>query len=371
MNEKLFQLTAKSFQGGSGSPLEARQTAPTYLIILLLIIFILVLSLIFFLYKAFSTYLKSEKYIEKQKNRKTKKSDVEKICKKNHFTSEDEEILWEVCRLTECNNITYLLRTNADVVDLFRQAFNIAKEKDCFTEHQINDFFVVLYKLEKLVAQKKIISSTRQMTEGSKITHIADDGEQTPFTINKINKDYLIAGIPPYFYNSEKKPKPLSKQRFTYKSPDELTYNLVARIVRYEETAEKNHQLYITHTEQLLCQAQRHYKREFLNIDCTFSPLIVNKSASSDEEKYIFSDKIYNGMMSNISGGGCCIQTKLPIKEGQNISVSIPEFGIQERIIGIIKSTRKLPNEKFALHIQFLQISIESRNKIYLAIYKF
>ena len=371
MSFQIFQLVAKSFQGGSGSPIEARKTAPTYLIILILIIFTMILATLFFLFKALSAYYKSEKYIEKQKNRKTKKSDVEKLCKKNNYTIEDENILWEVCKITECNNILYLLKSNSDVVDLFRQAYNLSLEKEIFSQKDLNDFFVVLYKLETLVAQGKQISSTRQMTLGTKLTHIADSGEQNSFTIEKITKDYLVVTIPPYFYNSNEKPSPLSKQRFTYKTPESLSYNFVTRIVRYEETVEKTYRLYLTHSEQLISQAQRHFKRDFTDTECAFYPLQINKSAKTDEEKYIFSDKKYEGKMSNISGGGCCIQTNLPIKEGQNISVSIPSYSIQEKIVGIIKNTRKLPNGNFALHIQFLKISVEARNKIYLAIYKF
>ena len=62
MESYIIKAAAKSFQGGSGSPLEARQTAPIFLIIMLLVIFILILSVAFFIYKAISSYFKSEKY---------------------------------------------------------------------------------------------------------------------------------------------------------------------------------------------------------------------------------------------------------------------------------------------------------------------
>lgn len=371
MNFSVLNAASKSFQGGSGSPLEARQTAPIFLIVILLIIFILVLAVAFFVYKAIMAYFKSEKYIEKQRSRKTRRDDVEKLCKQNNFTKEDENILWDICKITECNNIKYLLKTTSDVTDLFRQAFNLAKENNAFTDNQINDFFVLLYKLELLVAQGKQISTTRQMAVDTNITYINGNGELYPLKIENISKDFFVVTIPPFIYNSPNKPAPLSKQRFTYKTKEGLAYNLVTRVVRYEETADKTFRMYLTHTEQLISQAQRHFKRDFTDVPCEFYPLIVNKSATKEEEKYIFSDKKYTGKMSNISGGGCCIHTSLPIKESQNISVTVPEYGITEKIVGIIKNTRKLQNGNFALHIQFLKISISTRNKIYMAIYKF
>ena len=44
------------------------------------------------------------------------------------------------------------------------------------------------------------------------------------------------------------------------------------------------------------------------------------------------------------------------IKEKQYIGVMLPDTGIEETIVGIIRRTRKLPTGKLALHIQFMQI---------------
>ena len=77
------------------------------------------------------------------------------------------------------------------------------------------------------------------------------------------------------------------------------------------------------------------------------------------------------GKLSNISAGGCCIQTDLPVKDKQYICVSLPSMGIKERLFGVIKNTRKLPTGLSTLHIQFVDISLESQNKIFTLVYKF
>ena len=116
------------YSGGSGSPIEARQTAPIFLIILILLSVIAVVVLVAFLFNKIEKYKKSDKYLEKEMNRKTKRNDVTRLIRENNLKPEDFDIIWEVCQLTQANNIKFLLKTNADVQDLFRNAYFIMKE---------------------------------------------------------------------------------------------------------------------------------------------------------------------------------------------------------------------------------------------------
>ena len=127
----------------------------------------------------------------------------------------------------------------------------------------------------------------------------------------------------------------------------------------------------LSHSEQLECQAQRHFKRDFFEAECKFQAVKYNEHPGKGEESYTFSDKKYDGKLTNISAGGCCIQTTLPIKEKQYIGIILPETGIEETIVGIIRRTRRLPTGKLALHIQFVQISLTSKNRINTLVYKY
>ncbi len=358
---------------GSGSPIEARQThAPDIAIILiLLIIFAVILGIAFIVFMRFKNYYKSEKYLEKERSRKTKYKDIQKIAKDNNLTSQDSSILWEVCRVTECNNIIYLLKSNEEINELFRTAYQIMKEKNLFTPQKMNNFFVCLFKLELIVAQTKKVLSTRQIPEQTVLFYISPEGEQYPFTVVQNQKDFFVVEIPDFIYNSPRKPEKLTRSRFTFKTHDGLSYNLVTRIIRYNQANDGKYQMIISHTDQLESQAQRHFKREFFEMQCNFASVKENPDSKKSESKYIVSETEYEGKLSNISAGGCCIQTTLPIKENQLIGVILLDAGIDETIIGIIRKTRKLPTGMLALHIQFLEISIEARNRIYTLVYKY
>ena len=127
----------------------------------------------------------------------------------------------------------------------------------------------------------------------------------------------------------------------------------------------------ISHSEQLECQAQRHFKREFFEKECNFKAVKVNQDPQKGEEKYSFSEKEYQGKLTNISAGGCCIQTTLPIKEKQYIGIILPDSGIEDTLVGIIRKTRRLPTGKLALHIQFTDIPLAAKNRIHILVYKY
>ena len=361
------------YSGGSGSPIEARQTAPIFLIILILLSIIAVVVLVAFLFNKIEKYKRSDKYLEKEMNRKTKRNDVTRLIRENNLKPEDFDIIWEVCQLTQANNIKFLLKTNADVLDLFRKAYFIMKEKNLFTDEKMNNFFNCLYRLEVMVAQSRKILSTQQIPLQSMIFYISNEGEQYPFTVIQNNKDFFTVEVPEFVFKSPRKPELLIRSRFNYKTSDGLSYNFVSRFIRYDTNEEGKYKAVIAFTDKLECQAQRHFKREFLKEKCIFSPVSINPNANQkkNEEKYIFSDKIYTGYISNISAGGCCIQTDLPIKENQHLCVILATMGINERIVGVIKKTRKLPTGLFALHIQFVKISMKSKNTIFTLVYKF
>lgn len=357
----------------SGSPIEARQTHAGDLVIVLivLIVFAALLGIAFIIFMRIKSYYKSEQYIEKERNRKTKLKDVQKLVKDNNLTQDDLNIIWEVCRITECNNILYSIKSNNEVNELFRTAYFIMKEKNLFTDEKMNTFFTCLFKLELIVAQTKKVLSTRQIPPNSIIFYISPEGEQYPFTVNINQKDFFTAEMPEFLYKSPRRPALLTRSRFTFKTADGLSYNLITRIIRYNEGNDGKFYMVISHSEQLECQAQRHYKRDFFEKECTFQAVKVNENSGKGEEKYILSDNEYAGKVTNISAGGCCIQTTLPIKEKQYIGVSLPDTGIDEVIVGIIRRTRRLPTGKLALHIQFLQISLAAKNRIHTLVYKY
>lgn len=359
-----------NYQAGT-SPLQARSNFPIIPMIIIALIVILVLFLVWFITKKIKDYYSSDKYIQKETNRITRRNDVVKYCKEHELTTHDFNILWNVCRITECKNILYSFKSNAQVLEIFKDAY--FKMLDFgMTDQKINDFFVLQYKIETIVAKLKGIKSTHSISTEKIVFYITDMGEQLPLFVNKNERDGFFLELPEFLFKSPRRPKLLVRQRFTYKTENGLSYNFVTRIIRYNEDVDANKFFMVLHhTEQLECTSQRNTKREFMEEDVGFCPVKKEKNDPRKKSDYIYSTKVYKGKLTNISAGGCCVQTELPILENQSMCLILKNLGVNEKVIGIIRRTRRLQNGKFALHIQFTDISIKATNKLYTLIYKY
>ena len=354
----------------TGSPLSARSSFPVFPFLLLIFSIALIIILIWFTHKKIELYHKSEKYIEKEKNRITSRKDVANIAKYYHIPKEQEAILWEICSLTACKNIAFTLKDSAKCQLLFRQAYELMKGTN-ISDQKLNNFFNLLYKVETIGAQGKGILSTKFLKIGSIVFYHNYKNEQFPLYITWNTNDFFMVEIPEFLYNTDRRPKILEKQRFSIKTDSGISFNFISRIIRYEQTPEKQCLMAIAHTDKLESTIQRHYRREYYSEKVGFSAVRFNPNNKKNDDLFIYSPKRYEGQLNNISAGGCCIEAALPIKENQHICLHLENIGITEKVIGVIKRTRKLPSQGFALHIQFVKISLESKNKLYALVYKY
>jgi len=355
------------------TPLQARNNLPLVSLILIFLLIILILVCIWFLYTKYSKFIHSEAYLEKEKTRQTKKKDIKYLAKEHNLSQNQENLLWEICSITEAPNVIYTLKNNDALNQLFHKAYDKLIENN-ISDEKLNDFFTLLYKLEMVVAQIKGVTSSKFIPVQTVVFYITSEGEQFPMYLHQNTKENFSLEMPEFLFKPERRPKILVRQRFTFKTKNGLSYNFVSRIIRYEETQsqEKKFLMYVAHSDELKATVQRHFKREFLKVECFFSPVKINPNTNKKKDAFIFSSKVYKGIISNISAGGCCIQTPLPVKENQSLCILLPKLNIEEKIIGVIKRTRKLPNTNlFALHIQFIKVSNKSKNRICSLVYKF
>lgn len=352
----------------TGSPIMARITFPIISFILFLAIITLFVVSIWYLFKKIDTYKKSEKYLEKERTRPTTYKDIKNFAKYYHLTPEQTKMLWEVCYITKCHNFAYLLKDINQVYDLFKKAFEMEFSVNT-TPEKLNSFFGLLYKIENIASLDDTLKTTKALKIGSVVFYLNAKGEQFPFYVVKNTEDYFVLEIPEFLYNSEKRPKILERQRFIYKNSEGTDFNFCARVNRYEQSSITQCFMLVAHTDKIISTVQRHYRRQFIDKDVKFFAIKINENSKKDDDMYIYSNKEYSAHLSNISAGGCCINAQLPVKELQHIGLDLSELEISEKVVGIIRQTRRLPEGGFALHIQFIKISLESKNKLYMRIY--
>ena len=353
----------------TGSPILAQQNAPILLFFVVFLIIAASLFLLYFISKKITSYFKSDEYIQNEKSRETNHKDIVKLQNKYNIEKEQASLLLEICQKLKVPNITFLIKDNLTLQNILKDAYFMLK-KERASEEKINLFFKLNYSLELICTQTIKLLSTRQIPVGTTVFYISNDGEQYPFTLTQNTKDCFALEIPSFFYKNPHKPELLERIRFTFKAPNGLSHVFATRIMRYQEIDSEKAMMFVAHSNDLFKKTHRHFKREMFDQVCHFSS--VQKIEENGAVIYKVSEKKYQGQLSNISGGGCCIKTPLPINEKQNIAVFLPQImHNQNELLGIIKGTRKLPTGLFALHIQFINISIEAQNKIFSYVYKY
>ena len=359
------------FQIGSGSPLDARAGFPIGLFIVGVVLVALLVGGIWMLTKHLLDYKKSDKYIQKQLERLTTQKDVKKFSEVNRLTPAMQILLWDICKTMKMPNINYLIKSPDIIAENFKQYYYKIKQQNISAE-DLDLFFELDFTLEKISAATKGLLSTKQFPIESVVFYLTQQSEQFPFYVKANTPDFLALEIPKFMYdNPNLKPPVLERLRFITKAQNGMTYHFTSRAMRYQTNPDGKINLIVKHSEDLVNQAHRNSKREFLDTECLFSPAHLvhtleneKKKNHNKEEDFVVRPKEYEGRITNISSGGCCIKTTLPIKEKQYLSLRVPSLELHEHMIGIIRKTRKLIDNSYNLHIQFLKISLESKNRI-------
>ena len=175
------------------------------------------------------------------------------------------------------------------------------------------------------------------------------------------------------FMTLEGKPKELDKITLLFVIFENLFYKMPVRVVRYQTASNGVYQMLLTHSNDLERLNRRNAKRILTKQKCTFSSVKVEKGQKEGELNYLPSDRKHEGIINNISGEGCSLLTKLPIKAEQDIYL---EFSFDplhtDSVIGLICGAEKnLTNDFYTLHIKFLKISLEAKNRIFAYVYNF
>ena len=358
------------FQIGS-SPLMARQSFPIVMFIVGVVLVAACIGGIWFLTKHLIDYKKSDKYIQKQLSRITTQKDVKKFITDNRLSQKESDMLWNICRIQQIPNINFFIKEAEALSEHLRDYYFYLKDNNADAE-EFDTFFTLDFNLEKISAATKNLISTKQLPLEATVFYLTHESEQFPFYVKNNNQDFLALEIPKFmFENPNLKPPLLERLRFITKAQNGMTYHFTSRAMRYQTNPDGKIYIIIAHSEDLLNQAHRNSKRESIDAECIFSPARHShqvedskKNKKNPDELFLITPKEYTGKVTNISSGGCCIKTNLPIKEKQYLALKIPNLEINEHMIGIIRRTRKLLDESYNLHIQFLQISIEAKNRI-------
>ena len=358
---------AFDFKAG-GSPLESRTNPIIYIALVVAVIVIAVFAVIWFIMRYIKKLEENPTWIANEKARPTKYKDIKKLSKFYTFKNDEIALLWYICKKYAVPNIYYAIKEFNDINPIFKQAYQDFKIER--NEQKINRLFLLKFKLDKYFMESISLSSSTSIGKDTKFTISFQDGHSVKGSLLENTKDYFLVSLPDTFLHQTEKPEPLSKVAVSFVAKNDVSYIFVTRIIRYQKINGRDY-MALAHSNQLIKKTQRSFKRIQLNEKCRYAS-VTKEQMKGGKTMYIPGDKKTDATLTNISGGGCCISSKLPIKEGQYIYT---EFDLKDgaySAIGRIVRTRKDINTgEYNLHIHFEDIYLETQNKILAKVYNY
>lgn len=357
--------------GTSGSPLQARLEVNVFSVILILAAIIVVLAIVYIISRLITNYLNSPDYLEKKKNRPTSQKDINEIAVRCSLAKEEKDILSNICKNNRTPNIKYIVNDYATMHDLFRSQFiTFDKNED---EIGKSHLFQLQKKVFKVFRQQEKIKNSKNIASKTVFTLTVAKGFHHKLTMVDNNSEAIVLELPGSIKNEEF-PKPLEKVSFIFELEDGTPYNLETRVVRYQKGKNGENQMVIVHSDKISPLQKREQERAEINVQCEFRSVkvVVENEGKKEKVRYVPSDKAHEGILEDISAGGCRLIAKLPIKADQNIYIAGPLNKKQnDHAVGTIVRTTKRSDGIYILHIRFLRIDMKVVNRIQAMVNKF
>lgn len=349
------------------SPLEARGNSIIYLSLFIALIVIAIFGVICAIVLYRKKQMESPEWQEKEKARPTKYSDIERLATVYPLTKEQLTLLWTICKKYQIVNIYYSIKRFNDLDSYFKQAYLDTKKEG---EEAVSKLFELKMALDRIFADSTNITSTAYLSKDTKTSLVLPDGQKVRCPVIENTKDYVALLYPSDEEAKSKKPVPLTKTEFTFLSPVGMPYAFITRVMRYEKRGDDTLMI-LSHSSDLVKKSRRRYKRINYTASVKFS-LATQKVDNKGKLSFISSNTSYDGVLQNISGGGCCLSTAKLIEENNALYLSFNLTGTDCKVVGKIVKTRPNQNTSlFNLHIRFINIDLSIQNKILAKVYDY
>jgi PilZ domain. len=140
--------------------------------------------------------------------------------------------------------------------------------------------------------------------------------------------------------------------------------------------SEKNVNLMLlSHSNSVIAMPNRRHDRKEVRIPCTLTRVSVADVVNGrhTEHKFFPEKKKTDGMIRDISAGGCSIASFFGASEGDYVQIEcILEREIEESIIArVVRTARETEGGEEMIHIRFIKMPRATMNRIFVYIYNY
>lgn len=305
------------------------------------------------------------------------KKELKQISLYFALTAEQADFFTVLCTRYRISNPARLFHNHTQLEEIFSKAFKELQAVSPPTresEHDKTMLFTIREAIDNRKRSGKLISSTRLLQGGQEFTLITNSGEQYPSNLLENLSGGLLCTIPRDSFNNELRLPLWSKIRILFYSGNGQSYQLQARILKYD-SGDSVTRMLLSHSDSIEAMPNRHHDRKSFKTECTFTSVKVANvvNGNKTEHKFYPSAKYLGGIIMDISVGGCSIQTMNPFNIGEYIQIlCILHKSIEETIIGkVIRMTKDDKGLESMMHIQFAKMPRATMNRIFSYIYNY
>lgn len=356
---------------------------PKYLLILLFVIIGMVGLRFYNVYKENSSKKNKVKIVEPKRAgerivygpRELDKKEFNQVISIYQLTKDQAAIFAKLCKTYNIIHALRLVENKKTLTELFDRALeqlNVVTPSNREIEQKKTLIFTMREAIEnKRLALRNSISTTRSLQNDQSLTFIVKSGEHYPLKIIDNSNDGLVCPIPRDSFGNELRLPLWSKIQCIFSSRTGQAYHFPSRILRFESGLNETKML-LSHSNNIKAMPNRNHDRKAFETACQFCQVTVANvvNGKHTEHKFYPLPRISNGVMLDISVGGCSIKTSNPLGKDEYLQITCTlENKTEEKIIGKVKRVFSPDSTSTVMNIQFAKMSRTTMNRIFSYIY--
>ncbi len=241
-------------------------------------------------------------------------------------------------------------------------------------ENKKLSIYQIKQKIERISLETDRLSDTKKLKVSQKLTFQMENGSRYPSEVTSNTTDFYCVKQPVGKNNLPIKWSKGSKITLLLWGKDGKEYGFYSKILGYKPVKGIN-SIFLQHSSKITRAQSRRFKRKDLKRPCYFFPIqirITGKGRRERKEAVVLKTKGQMGTITNLSSGGCAIQTTKPLKKGDLLRLNFePVRGNTVVIFGKIVDNEEKGRLYTSMHVMFTKASCKNLNKINECIYEF
>jgi len=162
-----------------------------------------------------------------------------------------------------------------------------------------------------------------------------------------------------------------TKAKVAFFTKSNKGYSFDSQIIDNQDTSH-GHALLLSRSRGIKAMTQRRYRRRQIDLDCGFYLVRLEPTKRNKPPKLIVEKRRLQGMITDLSIGGCAIKTSFSIPAGSRLKIEFyNEENVPVAVLGQVLRINRSGAASSIMHIKFLKVPGKCMNIINTMVYEY